>query len=341
MRRLDRDGGIERKVVPVGEAVLARIVIERDRVALEQLADPKDDVVDVALRAGGGLSGLSRTIVAGDAAFLGPWGKGGAMTALSFFFVFGVGSLAQPHIAHKYLMARDPGQFRWYPMVMTVAMTLALLLYLTVGVAVKAMVIRGDMAALARPDDAMPAFLQRAVPAAVAGVVFAGVAAAIMSTVNSFLSVGAAALMHELKTLGCRFALDDFGIGMSSFAYLKYLPVDYIKIDGVFVRGMAGDPMDHAIVEAINRIAHILGLKTVAEFVEDASILEQLRGVGVDYAQGYFISKPAVLLGAVSATLLGLDVSGMTAPAFFRKSNAAFAASRRALLSVSATAIVS
>ena len=117
----------------------------------------------------------------------------------------------------------------------------------------------------------------------------------------------AAALMHELKTLGCRFALDDFGIGMSSFAYLKYLPVDYIKIDGVFVRGMAGDPMDHAIVEAINRIAHILGLKTVAEFVEDASILEQLRGVGVDYAQGYFISKPAVLLGADAAEPVELE----------------------------------
>ena len=111
----------------------------------------------------------------------------------------------------------------------------------------------------------------------------------------------AAALMHELKAAGCRFALDDFGIGMSSFAYLKYLPVDYIKIDGVFVRGMVGDPMDQAIVEAINRIAHILGLKTVAEFVEDASILEKLRGVGVDYAQGYFISKPAALLVADAA----------------------------------------
>ena len=88
---------------------------------------------------------------------------------------------------------------------------------------------------------------------------------------------------------------------MSSFAYLKYLPVDYIKIDGVFVRGMVADPMDQAIVEAINRIAHILGLKTVAEFVEDASILEKLRGVGVDYAQGYFISKPAALLVADAA----------------------------------------
>ncbi|MDB5808297.1 MAG: hypothetical protein JWN94_419 [Betaproteobacteria bacterium] len=105
----------------------------------------------------------------------------------------------------------------------------------------------------------------------------------------------AAHLMHELKGMGCRFALDDFGIGMSSFAYLKYLPVDYIKIDGVFVRDMADDPMDQAIVEAINRIAHILGLKTVAEFVEDATIMERLRAIGVDYAQGYFVAKPEAL----------------------------------------------
>jgi EAL domain-containing protein (putative c-di-GMP-specific phosphodiesterase class I) len=102
--------------------------------------------------------------------------------------------------------------------------------------------------------------------------------------------------MHELKALGCRFALDDFGVGMSSFAYLKYLPVDYIKIDGVFVRGMATDPMDQAIVEAVNRIAHILGLKTVAEYVEDETILERLREIGVDYAQGYYVAKPSALL---------------------------------------------
>ena len=106
----------------------------------------------------------------------------------------------------------------------------------------------------------------------------------------------AAQLMHELKAMGCRFALDDFGIGMSSFAYLKYLPVDYIKIDGVFIRDMAVDPMDHAIVEAINRIAHILGLKTVAEFVEDETTLERLRVLKVDYAQGYFIAKPEALI---------------------------------------------
>ncbi len=117
----------------------------------------------------------------------------------------------------------------------------------------------------------------------------------------------AAALMHELKMLGCRFALDDFGIGMSSFAYLKYLPVDYIKIDGVFVRGMMSDPMDQAIVEAINRIAHSLGLKTVAEYVEDESILERLRSIGVDYAQGYFISKPSALLAPAAAEPVVLE----------------------------------
>lgn len=151
-----------------------------------------------AIRSGGGLGGISHTIMTADTTYLAPWGKSGALTALSYFFVFGVGSLAQPHISHKYLMARDANQFRWYPMVMTVAMTLALLLYLTVGVAVKAMVVRGVIPPLVRNDDAMPAFLLNAVPVAVAGVVFAGVAAAIMSTVNSFLSVGAAAITRDL-----------------------------------------------------------------------------------------------------------------------------------------------
>jgi diguanylate cyclase (GGDEF)-like protein/PAS domain S-box-containing protein len=102
----------------------------------------------------------------------------------------------------------------------------------------------------------------------------------------------AAELMHELKALGCRFALDDFGIGMSSFAYLKYLPVDFLKIDGTFVKDMASDEMDCAIVEAINRIAHILGMQTVAEIVEDQATLDRLCALGVDYAQGFHIARP-------------------------------------------------
>jgi diguanylate cyclase (GGDEF)-like protein/PAS domain S-box-containing protein len=102
----------------------------------------------------------------------------------------------------------------------------------------------------------------------------------------------AAELMRELKGMGCRFALDDFGTGMSSFAYLKHLPVDYLKIAGIFVKDMVGDPMDDAIVEAVNRIGHILGMQTVAESVEDAATLGRLRELGIDYAQGYYIAEP-------------------------------------------------
>jgi len=108
----------------------------------------------------------------------------------------------------------------------------------------------------------------------------------------------AAELMHELKALGATFALDDFGIGMSSFAYLKYLPVNFLKIDGTFVKDMAVDQMDYAIVEAINRIAHILGMRTVAEFVEDEITLGKLRALRVDFAQGFFIAKPEPITGA-------------------------------------------
>ncbi|MCC6532539.1 MAG: EAL domain-containing protein [Burkholderiales bacterium] len=121
----------------------------------------------------------------------------------------------------------------------------------------------------------------------------------------------AAELMHELKAMGCRFALDDFGIGMSSFAYLKYLPVDFLKIDGTFVRDMANDEMDCAIVEAINRIAHILGMQTVAEIVEDQATLDRLCRLGVDYAQGFYIARPEPLQAEMPVTAeLGAGIAG-------------------------------
>ncbi len=157
----------------------------------------------VALDAGGGLPAITSTIEAADPALLGPWGTRGAMTALSFFFVFAVGSLGQPQIAHKYYMLRDLARLKWYPVLMTIAMLLAQLLFVGVGVAVKALVVRGEMAPLASPDDATPQFLLRFVPVVLSALVFAGVAAAIMSTVNSFLSIGAAALTHDLpRALG-------------------------------------------------------------------------------------------------------------------------------------------
>lgn len=101
--------------------------------------------------------------------------------------------------------------------------------------------------------------------------------------------------INELKEAGCLFALDDFGSGLSSFSYLKTLPVDYIKIDGSFVRDICDDKTDHAFVESITQIAHVMNIETIAEFVEGREIHKELHSIGVDYAQGFYIATPAPL----------------------------------------------
>jgi diguanylate cyclase (GGDEF)-like protein/PAS domain S-box-containing protein len=102
----------------------------------------------------------------------------------------------------------------------------------------------------------------------------------------------AESFINQMREIGCQFALDDFGSGFSSFGYLKKLKVDFLKIDGQFVRDIAHDPVDYAMVEAINRIGHAVGIRTVAEYVEDMEIMGHLRDIGVDFAQGYAIDKP-------------------------------------------------
>ena len=110
----------------------------------------------------------------------------------------------------------------------------------------------------------------------------------------------AADFISEMKTLGFRFALDDFGSGLASYRYLKNLPVDYVKIDGSFVKDIVENISDFAMVKSINELGHMMGKKTVAEYVENKAILDKLGEIGVDYAQGYYIEKPRLLSEIVS-----------------------------------------
>lgn len=102
--------------------------------------------------------------------------------------------------------------------------------------------------------------------------------------------------ISALKSLGCRFVLDDFGSGFSSFAYLKNLPVDFLKIDASFTRQLPNDRIQRALVESMQQIGRVLGMKTIAEGVEDEATIGILRELGVDYAQGFALHRPEPLV---------------------------------------------
>ncbi len=115
-----------------------------------------------------------------------------------------------------------------------------------------------------------------------------------------------------LRDRGCRFALDDFGSGLSSFSYLKVLPVDFLKIDGSFIRGILHDQNDFNMVKSINQIGHVMGMQTIAEFVEDQATQDRIMSIGIDFVQGYFIGKPRALLPEIepqSAEVVALSTT--------------------------------
>ena len=192
-------------------------------------------VFGFALRSGGGMSAISRTVMAADQAFLGPWGRIGPMAAISFFFVFGVGSLGQPHVVHKFYMLRDPRQLKWYPLLMTIALAVTQLLYVGVGVAMRGLVSSGAMAPLAKADQATPQFLLHYTPTLVAGLVFSGVAAAIMATVNSFMSVGSAALTHDLPIAFGTRVKDELTMGRITTVLLALVAAGVAQVSGTLV----------------------------------------------------------------------------------------------------------
>jgi EAL domain-containing protein (putative c-di-GMP-specific phosphodiesterase class I) len=143
-------------------------------------------------------------------------------------------------------------------------------------------------------DDALPVYIQRQI--AEYGINPGQLCFEVTETAAVFNLEKASHMIKSLKKLGCRFSLDDFGSGLSSFGYLKNLPVDFLKIDGSFVKDMNNDPMNRAIVEAIHQVGHSLSIRTIAEFVETRNIANQLREIGVDFAQGYYFSKPEPLI---------------------------------------------
>ena len=118
----------------------------------------------------------------------------------------------------------------------------------------------------------------------------------------SYLSQGVE-FMRQVQAMGCTFALDDFGSGMSSFGYLKSLPVQYLKIDGTFVRDMLNDPLDRTLVETIHHVGRVMGIQTIAEYATSMAHVAALEAIGVDFVQGYALSKPELMSEIFSAIL--------------------------------------
>jgi len=140
-----------------------------------------------------------------------------------------------------------------------------------------------------------PSFIEFTLAALAEREIASGICFEITETAAVANLTQAAWFMNELRGRGCRFALDDFGSGLSSFRYLKTLPVDFLKIDGQFVRQVASDPVDRSMVEGICHVARALGIQTIAERVESAEVLASLERLGVNYVQGYFLGRPEPL----------------------------------------------
>ncbi len=214
------------------------------------------------LRVGGGLGAMARTIAASPrfgSGFLDPLGGAGAAAAFGFFFVFGLGVLGQPHMVHKFLMLRDPERLRFLPLVLGVAQSLCLLIWLGIGLAVPALVAAGTMPPLAQPDDAAPAFLLGFAPQWLAGVVFAGALAAIMSTASSLLNLGAAALVRDLPRARGRRVSDELRAGRWATVALAVVATlvawaygDLIALLGTFAFGTFAAALGPALAVGLN-----------------------------------------------------------------------------------------
>ena len=200
-----------------------------------------------ALAVNGGWRELTATLSSSEAlggAFLQPLGGVPAYTAFGFLFVFGVGVLGQPHMLHKFYMLDDERKLKWMPLVLGSGQVVCLLVWVGIGLAVPALVIRGELAALTRPDDATPLFLMHHTPDLLAGLVLAGALAAIMSTADSFVNIGSAALVRDLPRVVGRPLRGELAWGRGavvlltlSAALFAYNYGDLIALLGTFAFG--------------------------------------------------------------------------------------------------------
>ncbi len=264
-----------------------------------------------ALKAGGGLPGIA-TSIAGSPRFgrslLEPFGRAPVITALGFYFVFGVGVLGQPHMLHKFLMLKDPRRLRWLPLTLGLAQILCLLIWLGVGLVVPALVAQGRLPALTQPDDAAPLFLLHFVPEVVTGLAVAGILSAIMSTADGFMNIGSAALVRDLpKAWGRQVRrellwgrLATVGVALLA-ACLAFLYNDLIALLGTFAFGTFAAALAPALAVGLN-------WKRVTATAATASIATgTLLNIGLEFLakQTFFPSlpKPPLPPGALPAAV--------------------------------------
>lgn len=258
------------------------------------------------LEVGGGLEQISRTIMASDAAFLQPWGKFTPAAAISFYFVFGLGSLGQPQVLHKFYMLKDPRRLKWYPMLVTFALLLAMLLFFGVGITVKSLVVDGTIPALGSPDEATPTFLLHFTPVLLAGLVFSGVAAAIMSTVNAFMNIGAAVITHDLPVSFGRKVKDELLWGRVSTvvitvaaAWLAQVSGTLVAFLGIFGWGLFGAALVPSLAIGLNwaGATRAGAIASISTGLGVTLLFETLAYFGAyDFPTGVTISGAALVL---------------------------------------------
>jgi Na+/proline symporter len=215
-----------------------------------------------AMDAGGGLSGITASIAGSPRfgrQFLEPFGRTPVLLALSFYFVFGIGVLGQPHMLHKFFMIKDPRRLRWMPLTLGASQILCLLIWLGLGLAVPALVAQGRLPPLTQPDDAAPLFLLNFAPQVVTGLAVAGILAAIMSTADAFMNIGSAVLVRDLpKALGRRVQRELLWGRLATVAVtlaaagLAFVYDDLIALLGTFAFGTFGAALAPTLAVGLN-----------------------------------------------------------------------------------------